>query len=570
MTQFEWVMRQRDDDEKSGSSGKEYPVPSSCEEVLEILANQRGIDPDLLEDSSLTKLEPYLSMRNFEEGARLVANHLSRNNKVVIVGDYDCDGITSLAQWTFFMQDIGYSNFSVDIPHRSEGYGFPKRAVEENPDARIFIVTDCGTHDKETIQVAREKKADVIVIDHHKIDDLSRLAPATLLINPKHPQCPSCFKDFCSSGLTLLFLAKLRSFLPESFTRPRLDARYQALAALGTIADVMPLTGANRIIAKWGLVKLNEGKFTPLKVLKDLVGLRNRKLSAGHVGFYLAPRVNAPGRIADPKVAFKFLTAIDDHTLMDLGLELNRLNAQRQMEESRVFRRVLEYLLDIESRGIRRRSVVLADKGWHPGVVGIVASRVVQEHHYGPVIIGSVGDDGIVKASARSIPGVDICEVLSECEDYLLRWGGHEAAAGLSVEYSRFGDFAARFEQVLAKWPEQCFTRRLMIDCELPTRLISKELLEVLERLEPYGQGNPVPIFLSRNLKLCDVKVFGNGQRHLKLFFGCKFQGIMWRGGSLLSQIRPGDRCNVVYQLEWDVNREQCLMIIKDIEVYRA
>jgi single-stranded-DNA-specific exonuclease len=572
MTRFEWVMRQSDEN-GDGDNGQKCPISSTYEEVLELLATQRGIDLDLLEDPSLAKLESYLSMRNFEEGAKLIADHLSKNHKIVIVGDYDCDGITSIAQWTFFLKDISYSNFSVAIPHRSEGYGFPRRAVDENPDAHVFIVTDCGTHDKEAIQAAREKRADVVVIDHHKIEDVNRLAPATLLINPKHPQCPSCFKDFCSSGLTLLFLAKLRSFLPEGFERPKLDARYQTLAALGTIADVMPLTGANRIITKWGLQRINEGRFAPLAVLRDLAGLRNRKLSAGHVGFYLAPRLNAPGRIADPMIAFEFLTADDSYSLASLGQKLNHLNAQRQAEEARVFRKVIGYLADMEASPARRgrRGIVLADKSWHPGVVGIVASKVVQEYHYGPVIIGSIGDDGLVRASARSIPGVDICEVLSECEDCLLRWGGHEAAAGLSLEYSRLEEFADRFEKVLARWPDHVFTRRLVVDCELPTWLISKELLEVLERLEPYGQGNPTPLFLTRNLKLTDVKVFGNGHRHLKLLFGCRFQGIMWRGGSLLSScLKPGYRCNVVYHLEWDSQKEQCLMVIKDMEVYRT
>lgn len=564
MSRFEWVMRQ-----SIGNEGEDRNLtPSSCEEVLEIISRLRGIDGDLLQEPSLAKLEPYLKVRNLEEGARLVADHLFHNHKVVIAGDYDCDGVTSVAQWIFFFQDIGYKNFSVVIPHRSEGYGFPQRAVTANPDARIFIIVDCGTHDFESIKMAREKGADVVVIDHHKIDDITRLAPATVLINPKHPNCPSSFKDFCSSGLTLLFLVKLRALLSGDFIRPKLDARYQTLAAIGTIADVMPLTGANRIIARSGLEKINEEKFLPLSMLKELAGLKSKKLSAGHVGFYLAPRLNAPGRISDPMIALQFLTSLNRKTASDLGVELNRLNVQRQLEESKVFRRVVEYLREIDSRGERRRSIVVADKNWHPGVVGIVASRIIQEYHYGPVIIGSVDDEGVVRASGRSVPGVDICEVLSRCEKHLIRWGGHEAAAGLSVEYDRFEKFARCFEEVLKDWPESCFTRRLIIDCELPVRLVSRELLETLERLEPYGQGNPAPVFVSRNLKLVDARVFGNGHKHLKLLFGGKMQGIMWRGGSLVPEIKPGARCNVAYHLEWDQSQEQCLMIVKDMEIY--
>ncbi|MCX7821991.1 MAG: DHHA1 domain-containing protein [Syntrophobacterales bacterium] len=567
MTRFEWVMRQLAGN--SEEDERQHSIPSSCEEVLEIVAKLRGIDNNLLWEPSLNKLEPYLQIGNIEEGAKLIADHLTNNHKVVIVGDYDCDGVTSIAQWVFFFHDIGYKNFSVVIPHRSEGYGFPERAVNENSDAKVFIALDCGTHDIDSIRLATGKGAHVIVIDHHKIGDPSRLAPATVLINPKHPNCPSCFKDFCSSGLTLMFLAKLRNFLDERFPRPRLDARYQTLAAIGTIADVMPLTGANRIIAKSGLEKINEEKFLPLSVLKELAGLKGRKLSAGHVGFYLAPRLNAPGRISDPMIALKFLTSLNQETTSYLGLELNRLNIQRQMEEAKVFRKVIDYLRNVEeTEGTKRRSVVLADKAWHPGVVGIVASRVIQEYHYGPVIIGSVDSDGIVRASGRSIPGVDICEALSLCEKYLLKWGGHEAAAGLSVEYERFEEFSKCFEKALQNWPRECFTRKLFIDCELPIRLVSRELVEALEYLEPFGQGNPTPLFVSRNLRLVDARVFGDGHKHLKLLFGGKVQGIVWRGGSLFPGIRPGVRCNVAYQLEWDSVQKQCLMIIKDMEIY--
>jgi single-stranded-DNA-specific exonuclease len=184
------------------------------------------------------------------------------------------------------------------------------------------------------------------------------------------------------------------------------------------------------------------------------------------------------------------------------------------------------------------------------------------------VIIGSIDDEGIVRASGRSVPGVDICEVLSRCEKYLIRWGGHEAAAGLSLEYARFEQFARCFEEVLQDWPEECFSRKLFIDCELPIRLLSRELVETLEQLEPYGQGNSTPVFVSNNLKLVDVRVFGNGHKHLRLLFGGKIQGIMWRGSSFAYEIKPGARCNVAYQVEWDHNLNQCLMIVKDMEVY--
>ncbi len=559
--QYEWVLLHK----AEGSLASQ-----SCEEVFSILIKNRNFAYDLIYEPSLKKLANYLCLRNLEEGAKLTADHLAKNSKITLVGDYDCDGITSLAQITLFLKDIGYQNYSVVIPDRKEGYGFPERALKENPFTDLFIVVDCGTYDKVPIENARRLKADVLVIDHHKIEDISRIAPATVLINPKHPDCSSWFKDFCSAGLTLMFLAKLRQFLPFWIKRPKLDGRYHSLAALGTVADVMPLVEANRIITKSGLNGINENPFEPFSVLKEISGLAGKRLSAGHLGFYIAPRVNAPGRIANPMIAYNFLVSRDKNILLRLGSELNRLNSQRQIEETRVLKKVVQFLKEQSAVFGNRRTLVVADKGWHQGVVGIVASKIIQEYHYGPVIIGSIGDDGIIKASARSIPGIDICKVLSQCEDYLIKWGGHNAAAGLTIACENFENFKIRFEEIVSNMPSELFTRKLHIDCELNKKLISRELLDLIELMEPYGQGNPVPTFLSYNMKVTDVRFFGNNNKHLKIIFDGKFQALLWKGACHFSYLKPGYRCNVVYHLDWDGLNSQCVMVVKDMECYRC
>ena len=201
--------------------------------------------------ADLKDLETCLVMKGIDEGARLMADRLIHGRQIVLVGDYDCDGITSVAQMAHFLTDIGYGNFDVVIPGRSEGYGIPARALTGHPDADLLVAMDCGTFDAEPLTMARHRGTDSIVIDHHEISDRDP-APATVLINPRQPGCPSVFKDFCSSGLTLLFLTRLRKAIAGTFPQPRLGGKYLAMAAIGTVADMVPLVGGNRILVREG------------------------------------------------------------------------------------------------------------------------------------------------------------------------------------------------------------------------------------------------------------------------------------------------------------------------------
>ena len=540
-------------------------IPSDVDEVVDIVLSNRGVSRSDFLNISIEKLQQYMNIKNFDDGVRLILSHLVRGSKITIVGDYDCDGITSAAQWTFFLRDIGYSNFDVIIPTRDEGYGIPERAVERSESGGLVIAVDCGTHDREVIDRLRSAGCDVLVIDHHEVKDSDKVASATVLINPKQQGCPSRFKELCSSGLTLLFLVKLRQALPSFFPRPVLDGRFQSLAAIGTIADVMPLIEANRIIVASGLSMMGRNRFAPATVLRKAAGVENKSLSSGMVGFYLAPRLNAAGRVGDPMMAYKLLTATRISEMEDIARTLNQLNARRQAEEERVIRCIASYLT---SQPFTGRTLVVAGKGWHPGVLGIVASRVIQRYHYGPVIVGSVGDNGVIKASARSVPGFDVCDALSHCDDLLIKWGGHESAAGLSLEVGNLREFQERFEDYAARLPDDVFQPKLCIDATLPSKLVSNDLVEALNRLEPYGPGNPRPLFLTKAQRITNVKAFGNKHEHLNIEFNSSISAVFWRGCKAVSYIKPSLLYNVVYHLEEDSYRGSIRMVIQDIRPF--
>ncbi|MCE5242326.1 MAG: single-stranded-DNA-specific exonuclease RecJ [Syntrophobacteraceae bacterium] len=537
--------------------------PGSVREVLEILLENRKADPSFL-DGTLKDLESHLSMRGMDEAAELMARHLSAGHKLVLVGDYDCDGITSLAQVSQFFRDIEYKRFEVVIPSRSEGYGVPERAVFEHPDAELFVTLDCGTLDVKAISMARSRGADCIVIDHHEVPD-GNLAPATVLVNPKHPDCPSAFKEFCSAGLTLLFLARLRKALRNRFRTPSLGGKYLALAAIGTVADLVPLVGANRILARSGLSSINTNVYEPVRQIADSAGLGGKKITAGHLGFYVGPRINAAGRVADARLAFDLLMAEGTDETCRLAQELNRYNTKRQQQEDAILTEIRERFAGTPAG---RRTLVMGDAAWPAGVIGIVASRVQQEFCYGPVVIFSVDEQaGIARGSARSVPGFDIHRALHRCGDLMLRWGGHKMAAGMTLDVRRLPEFAERLEQVALEQPPEVFVPNGRVDMELAPDLIRKELLEALKQLEPHGLGNPTPTFALRDAKVSVRKIFGREQNHARLHLNAGVEGIFWRGAESCQSLSldAGSSLDVVFQLEWDDYSGKPVLIVKDM-----
>jgi single-stranded-DNA-specific exonuclease len=537
--------------------------PTHEQEVLDILLANRGVDSSFL-NGALADLEDYLCIRGLDEGAEIMAAHLAAGHKIVLVSDYDCDGITSAAQMSLFLKDIGYGNYEVVIPMRSEGYGLPERAVRDNADAKLFVVMDCGTLDREAVSLVREQGSDCIVIDHHEVP-AGDVAPATVLINPKQPSCPSRFKEICASGLTLLFLTRLRRAIKGRFSSPSLGGKYLALASIGTIADIVPLLEANRILARHGLSSLNARTYLPVQRIMDLSRISARTFTAGHVGYFIGPRINAAGRVDDPRVAFDLLMADHPAEIDRLAQQLERLNAKRQSLEEMILRTVRRRFT--EEHG-RRRTVVMGDADWHPGIIGIVASRIQQEIHYGPTVVCFLDERrGIARGSARSVPGFNIHAALGCCADLLIKWGGHKMAAGLTLALDRMDDFAERFECVAAEQPHDVFIPKGRVDMQLNLDLVSTRLLTLLKQLEPHGQGNPSPTFAARNVRVKIMKTFGKDRSHLRLAFDKHLTGVFWRGALHCRSLalKENEVLDAVFQVEWDDFNGKPVLNVKDL-----
>lgn len=528
--------------------------PRSIEEVLSGLMENRGVDPVAFFRSELKDLEFYLDILNLDRASERAAIHLVQGDKVVLVGDYDCDGVTATAQMSLFLRDLGYDQFDVVIPRREEGYGIPMRAIEEHVDAKLFIAMDCGTLDRKPVQAARDLGAEVIVLDHHEAPS-HKLAPATVLVNPKQLDCPSPFKDFCTSGLVLLFLTRLRNRLDGDFARPKLDGRYLALAALGTVADIVPLVEANRIIVQAGLRAINRRVSPSIACLQDVAGLTGREVKASHVSFQLAPLINAAGREADPMLAFDLLVASEHRYALLLAQELGKLNENRRLNERKALAAIRERF-DAQGDGDdSRRTVVMGDEAWSPGLIGILASRIQRQVRYGPAVVLSYdSQQQMAKGSARSVPGFDLQEALEACDDLLDKWGGHKMAAGLTLSLDRVDDFSRRFEEFAAQKDSALFIPRGSIDMRLDLELVSEALVEALEDLEPHGADNPAPLFMASGCKVIVQRVFGRDGRHLSLLVDGKVPGVFWNGAGHARELLDGrgNGVDVVFNLDWD------------------
>ncbi len=536
--------------------------PTSVEGILEVLLQNRGADSSFL-CGSLKDLEPHLAISGMDEGAELTARHLAAGNKIVLISDYDCDGVTSAAQFVHFLNAIGFDRYEVVIPQREEGYGVPLRAVRRHPEASLFVAMDCGTHDVHSVSAALDLGADFIVIDHHEVSENGR-APATVLINPKQFSCPSAFKDFCASGLTLLFLARLRRALAGKFPLPRLGGKYLSLAALGTVTDLVPLVGANRILTQNGLACMNSRTYPPINKLAETAGLSGKVLTAGHISYYLGPRINAAGRMADAGLALDLLLAEQEEQAGELAHQLNRLNAGRQHQEEQILSRIRERYTQ-EHAG--RRTLLMGDSQWPHGVVGIIASRIQQELHYGPTIVFSIDEEsGAARGSARSIPGFDIYSALKSCRHLLLKWGGHKMAAGMTIDKKDLGALSQCFEEVAGSYPAEIFVPRRKVDAEIDLDLVSPQLLNTLQKLEPHGLGNPLPTFAARNIQVTVRKVFGRERKHLRLNLDNRIDGIFWRGEQCLLKKPPSrDLMDLVFQIEWDDFNGRPVLSMKDM-----
>lgn len=484
------------------------------------------IDMDRFLSPGLRHLLPLDKWPDILRGATVLREAIVANKPIAVWGDYDVDGITATALVKDFLRQHGVDILHF-IPDRLEyGYGLHMHGIQNLADqgVRLLLTVDCGIANLEEVREAKRLGMRVIVTDHHLPGQA--LPEADVVINPKLGGWPT--EDLAGVGVSFLLMGALNQILPG----PPLDIRqYLDLVAMGTIADVVPLDEQNRILVKNGLLLIKEGRRPGIQALKDVSGLApDEAIGAGSIGFALAPRINAAGRIGDPDLAVRLLLENDREAAKSLATQLDKLNTKRKSEEQRILE---EAIAQAETQR-HQPGLVLHSEHWHPGIIGIVASRIVERFHRPCLILTK--DNGIFKGSGRSIPDFDLYAALQACKQCLHKFGGHRQAAGLKLEPFQLSTlkelFSKAVENQLGANPLQ---PTLQLDMELPFGQISNTLLQELELLQPFGQGNPRPVFLSPPLSILKHRFFGQ-KKHLELHLadttdGTIHRAVAWRQG---------------------------------------
>ena len=505
------------------TAAKHLTATLKCHPVLADILVNRGIttpeDADEFFTSDLASLRSPMMIQDMDKAVGRILKALQKEEKILIFGDYDVDGITAVTLLLEFFQGIG-AQVSYYIPHREkEGYGLAPEHIHRIARRKVslIITVDCGSSSGEAIRDAKKAGIDVIVTDHHHIQ--APFPAAVAVVNPNRPDCTAGFGMLAGVGVAFALLICLRKYLREqNFWAGRPEPNLKSLCdlvALGTVADIVPLRKENRIFTKTGMAALHAATRPGIRALRQAAGLSSQVSSADDIAFRLAPRLNAAGRIAHAVCAVRLLTTKDDQKARRIAQLLNRLNDRRRSTEQDILTQILAHL-EATPAVLQRNSLVLAYPDWHEGVLGIVAAKLV-ERFFRPVVLLSIRN-GIGKGSARSIPGFHIFEGLAGTRTHLERFGGHAMAAGLRLEEKRIDDFRQAFEAVVAgnTTPED-FIPRITIDRELSFDEITPALASALESLHPFGAGNPEPVFISRNVSVLFSKIVGHHHCQLRL-----------------------------------------------------
>ena len=548
-----------------------------CHPIVAGILFNRGItDPEnatsFLNPSLAHIRSPFL-MKNMAKAVGRIVTAVEKQEKILIFGDYDVDGITGTTLLLEFLLHVG-ACVSFYIPDRfREGYGLNKefvlqRAVSDN--VRLIITVDCGIRSTDAVRTANEHHIDVIVTDHHEVPE--ELPEAFAILNPKQSDCSFPFQMFAGVGVVFCLVLALRKHLRDkgfwaNRTEPNLK-NVCDLVALGTVADIVPILEENRILVKAGLEVLASCTRPGMHALKEVSGLSNSDLNSRDIAFKLAPRINAAGRLAHANTGIELLTARDNETALPVAHFLNETNSRRQQIEKDILDEAIRVLASTPSLA-RQKSLVLCGKGWNEGVIGIVASKLV-ERYYRPVVLISV-NVGIGKGSARSIPGFNLYEGLKKCAEHLDKFGGHQAAAGLSLPVGNIPDFARRFESIVcANTTDQDFIPKIEIDRIVRFDEIDTDLMYQLEQLAPFGMGNPEPLFAAEDVRILASSIVGGDHIRLNLHqdghFHRSFQAIFFNGAS--RGPLPENFQRITFHLRWNrwQNQKTLQMIIRDVE----
>lgn len=543
----------------------EFNVSPTVSSIMLSRGLTSGDDVSGFMNPSLSRLNNPFLFKDMAAAAKRVGIALDRLESVCIYGDYDADGMTSTALVKLFLAELGLDARTFLPDREADGYGLNKDRLADlaASGTTLVICVDCGIKSVEAVDFANSLGMDMVILDHHTPG--TTLPAAIAVVDPHRRDCPFPFKDLAAVGISFYFCGALRRHLIDigQIASPGPDIRNLLdLVAIGTIADVMPLLHDNRILVRAGLERMNASPRPGIAALKSVSEIRG-PITSGSISFRMAPRLNASGRMSHPDTSLSLLVAGDDRQAATWADRLNIDNSLRREVGAQVLEEARRQVHSTESGG--SSAIITAGEGWHPGVLGIVAARLVEEFCV-PSIVLSI-DDGIATGSGRSVEGFDIGAALAELDSMLLRSGGHPMAAGLSLRMTDFDDFVREFMAVATRLLDgRQPIRFLDIDATVTIDMIDNNLLTEISSMEPFGIRNREPVLAATGVKVIGVRRVGRDQSHLKLQFeqnGAFADGIWF--GRADSELRPGMTVDVAFCLSADLSGLKPSMKIQDV-----
>ncbi|MEQ8578861.1 MAG: single-stranded-DNA-specific exonuclease RecJ [Balneola sp.] len=561
---FRWVFAQQDGDIRMSVLEQKLGVPTKIAELLAIRGIETYDDAKLFFRPTIDRIHDPFLMKDMDQGADRLALAIRNGERVLVYGDYDVDGTTATSCLYIFLKKFGV-DVDYYIPHRfKEGYGINPDGIKyaEDTGAHLIVSVDCGITAIKEALVAKEKGIDLIICDHHTVGD--EIPDALAVLDPKRPDCTYPFDGLSGAGVgfKLIQATISRLGLPKNVAYQFLD-----LVAISIASDIVPIVDENRILMKEGLTMIRKKPRVGIKALLDLIRMPREEINTTKIVFSIGPRINAAGRMGDATTAVQLMIAESEAKGKAFAHELESVNMRRRDKDSKTMEEALSMIdddMDLSETSI----MVLYKEDWHLGVIGIVASRLVDLYHRPAIMLSSV--EGVIKGSGRSIKGFNIYNAMKKCEDLLEQFGGHEFAAGLTIMEGKLSEFKRRMNEIAyLDLSENSFEPELQIDTELDLGDIDMKFWKLLNQFEPFGPHNLRPIFASRKVEAVGVPtIVGNGHLKMKVKQGDSgvFDAIGFNMHEYLPFVRKDtfDMAYVVEENHWN-GRRTLQIRIKDI-----
>lgn len=549
-------------------------IPKPIAELMIKKGYENKEDISQFFDSSLKALRNPFDISDMEKAAERIANAVMNHESICIYGDYDVDGVTATALMYLFLIQCG-ANVSYYIPNRlEEGYGLNKEAMHEihKRGVSLIITVDCGISAVEEVLEGASLGMDIIITDHHQPSNILPVS-AYAIVNPMRENDAYPNKTLAGVGVAFKTIMALRFILRKNgFFRsdPPNIKNLLDIVTLGTIADVMPLVDENRIMVKQGLELMTNNTRVGIEELKKTIGIDSSvRMKTHNIGFQIAPRINAMGRMGSSDKSLKLLITQNRQEAKQLAIELDNENKYRQMIERDILQQTFD-IIEKNRYAEKEGAIIIAAEGWHPGVIGIVASRVVDKY-YRPTII-LTDDNGVYKGSARSIPGFHLYDGLNSLSHMLLSFGGHKYAAGVKIEKDKIDEFREKFDEIVnSSMKKEEFIPEINIDAKIEAKDINADIMKWLDKLEPYGQGNKEPVFYMSNVEKYQNEMYvGKDGSHLKCFFekdGIIFDTIGFNMKDYKDIIAENTRFDLLFSIGVNTLKNRTIQLnLKDIK----